>query len=209
MSFLSKYGVVFASKEARSGLDDSVVTRAGEQYCVVECEGGWVEATSRLVMNRSEAFPSDLKLWDSAEAAEQFMSAWNGHPWYAVPESWEVLKVVPAAEWKIVAYARAAATASRHCGTATHILKTDPQPFEEVRLGHKRFEIRFDDRDYNVGDTLDLRETVDAGAVMQKGAPLQYTGRMVTVRVLHIMRGPIYGLAPGWVIMSIDEPVPF
>jgi hypothetical protein len=33
--------------------------------------------------------------------------------------------------------------------------------------------------------------------------PLIYTGDEVTVTVTHILRGPVYGLASGWVIMSV------
>ena len=40
---------------------------------------------------------------------------------------------------------------------------------------------------------------------MKAGKPLEYTGHVIDVEVLHILRGPIYGLAEGWVIMSIAK----
>lgn len=86
----------------------------------------------------------------------------------------------------------------------THELKTDPEPFDQVASNDKTFEIRKDDRDFKVGDKLILRKTVHTGAEMAEGKPLEYTGDVVTRRIIHIMRGPAYGLAEGWVIMSID-----
>ena len=84
-----------------------------------------------------------------------------------------------------------------------HELKTDPMPFSRVYVGLKLFEIRWDDRKFAVSDTLKLRETRFTGAEMIDGKPLEYTGREAIVQVVHIMKGPIYGLESGWVIMSI------
>lgn len=83
-----------------------------------------------------------------------------------------------------------------------HELKTDPEVFDAVASGEKTFEIRFDDRGFKVGDTLHLRKTQHTGAEMKEGAPLIYLDAM-GVEVSHILRGPIYGLQEGWVIMSI------
>lgn len=83
-----------------------------------------------------------------------------------------------------------------------HELKTDPQVFDDVVAGRKTFEIRKDDRDFQEGDLLMLRKTLHTGTEMAKGAPLKYLGT-VYVYVTYIMRGPIYGLADGWVIMAI------
>lgn len=84
-----------------------------------------------------------------------------------------------------------------------HELKTDSEVFEAVLRGEKTYEIRKDDRGFNVGDELRLRETASTGAQMKcYGFPLEYTGREVTKTVSHILRGPIYGLAEGWAILS-------
>ena len=83
-----------------------------------------------------------------------------------------------------------------------HTLKTDPEPFESVLLGLKKFEIRFDDRGFEVSDELYLQETKYTGTEINNGAELIYTGRVTIRAVSHILRGPIYGLLNGWVIMS-------
>jgi hypothetical protein len=85
---------------------------------------------------------------------------------------------------------------------ATHELKTDPEVFDAVADGRKTHEIRYDDRDYAVGDFLILRRTRDTGWAMKNtGAPLVYTGEEYRAVVTHVLRG--YGLEPGWVILSI------
>lgn len=84
----------------------------------------------------------------------------------------------------------------------THELKTDPAVFDDVIAGLKKFEIRFDDRDFKVDDILSLRKTMFTGDEMSAGKPLFYTDDF-SVLVTHILTGPIYGLKDGWVIMSI------
>lgn len=84
-----------------------------------------------------------------------------------------------------------------------HDLKTDAYVFEEVVRGRKLFEIRKNDRGFQCGDLLRLRETRLTGAEMAAGEPLIYTGREIIVRVIGILHGPKYGLAEGWCIMSI------
>ena len=87
-----------------------------------------------------------------------------------------------------------------------HQLKTDPDVFAAVKRNEKKFEIRLNDRDFKVGDTLALLETKYTGEAMHKDlAPLVYTNRAVEVRITHILHGGIYGLAPEWVIMSIEH----
>lgn len=66
-------------------------------------------------------------------------------------------------------------------------LKTLPQYFEEIIKGNKRAELRFNDRDFKVGDIYELEE--------------YYTGRSVTVRITHILEG-FEGLAKGWCMFS-------
>lgn len=88
----------------------------------------------------------------------------------------------------------------------THVLKTDSDVFEMTSRGQKPYEIRFNDRGYEVGDTLFLKETVHNGSEMKRMPykyPLKYTGREVQATVMSILRGPIYGLKDGWVILAL------
>jgi hypothetical protein len=82
-------------------------------------------------------------------------------------------------------------------------LKKDPKVFQATVDGLKPYEIRLDDRGYEVGDVLNVLETQYTGEEMKEGAPLIYTGREYTVEVTYILRG--YGLHKDWVIMSFKE----
>jgi hypothetical protein len=76
-----------------------------------------------------------------------------------------------------------------------HELKTWPEFHEPIWLGKKSFDIRFNDRNFQVGDILVLREwDPELG---------DYTGRSITVDVTYILHGPQFGVEDGCVIMSI------
>lgn len=84
----------------------------------------------------------------------------------------------------------------------THEIKADAAVFEASFKWLKNYELRFNDRDYQVGDMLKIRETQFTGAEMKAGAPLIYTDRAINREIAHVLRGPAYGLADGWVILA-------
>lgn len=78
-----------------------------------------------------------------------------------------------------------------------HELKTWPEMYEAVRTGVKRFELRQDDRNFQVGDVLLLREWNPQSC--------DYTGRKLTVSVYFVLRNAeLFGLAPGFCAMSVS-----
>ena len=85
----------------------------------------------------------------------------------------------------------------------THDLKTDPKVFQDVINGNKTFEIRFNDRDFQVGDELILKETKYSGEQMKNGNSLEFTGRQLIKNVSYVLSG--YGLQDGWVILGIVD----
>lgn len=97
-------------------------------------------------------------------------------------------------------------TARASRGPMIHSLKTDPAVFQAVFDGSKTHEIRLNDRDFRVGDTLNLIETESSGDAMRNGLPLKYTGRAIERRVSHVLNG--YGLNPDWVILSFAAVLP-
>lgn len=79
----------------------------------------------------------------------------------------------------------------------THRVKADPEPFEEVWMDRKTCEFRVNDRDYRVGDSLDLVEHRFEGGI------LIATGREVYVEITHIQRG--YGIPDTHVAISFRK----
>ncbi|WP_426976816.1 DUF3850 domain-containing protein [Acinetobacter johnsonii] len=84
-----------------------------------------------------------------------------------------------------------------------HMLKTDPAVFQDVLDGSKTFEIRFNDRGYQIGDLIVLKETKFTGQQMKSGQPLVYTGREIQKRISYVLGG--YGLQDDWVILGIQD----
>ena len=77
-----------------------------------------------------------------------------------------------------------------------HELKILPQYFQAIWNGIKTFELRKDDRNYQCGDELVLREWDVNG----------YTGSVLLVRVTYVLRNmEEYGLKDGYVILGIDH----
>lgn len=85
----------------------------------------------------------------------------------------------------------------------THELKTDPIPFHEAKRGQKTFELRRNDRDFQPGDEIVLRETVYSALLMREGRPLDYTGEVLRFRAGYILRSPAYGIPEGFCIISL------
>ncbi|WP_422527640.1 DUF3850 domain-containing protein [Serratia fonticola] len=76
----------------------------------------------------------------------------------------------------------------------SHELKILPEFFNAVLSGHKKAEIRQNDRLFSIGDELWLREwTVQDG----------YTGRNAYRNITHI--ADLSGYAPGYVMLSIES----
>nr|DAM82127.1 MAG TPA: activating signal cointegrator [Caudoviricetes sp.] len=72
-------------------------------------------------------------------------------------------------------------------------IKIAPEHFADVKRGVKKAELRYNDRNYEVGDLLVLREY--AGG--------EYTGRRYCVTITHILQNCGFGLLDGWAMLSI------
>lgn len=77
----------------------------------------------------------------------------------------------------------------------THELKIRPEYFDAVRNRIKTFEVRKNDRNYQVGDWLKLRE--------YDPTKEEYTGSELMVFVSYILKGGSFGIPDDMVIMSI------
>lgn len=77
-----------------------------------------------------------------------------------------------------------------------HKLKTLPEYFEKVAAGEKPWELRKNDRNFQVHDLLILQEWD-----REKG----YTNREMRALIVYIFKGGKYGLEKGYCILSIEK----
>lgn len=74
-----------------------------------------------------------------------------------------------------------------------HELKIHPKYFKDIWKGDKTFELRKNDRGFEVGDTLILNAYEDG----------EYTGDTIEKQVSYILDGGQYGLDKDYVILGI------
>jgi len=77
---------------------------------------------------------------------------------------------------------------------SVHKLKTNPIFFQKTRVGLKSFEIRLNDRDYKVGDTVILQE--------YQGLTREYTGLELSGKITYILKD-FEGLKKGFIGFSL------
>ena len=74
-----------------------------------------------------------------------------------------------------------------------HKIKIRPEYYKAVIAQMKKFELRRNDRNYQVGDEVELTEWDDKG----------FTGRYCTVIITYVLKDvPQYGLADGYCIFG-------
>lgn len=84
-----------------------------------------------------------------------------------------------------------------------HELKTHPKVFGFVKSQIKKFEIRKNDRNFQIGDEILLREFEPKGHFVESKIS-RYTGNFCHRKITYILADEIYGLQPGYVILGIE-----
>lgn len=79
-----------------------------------------------------------------------------------------------------------------------HKLKTWPEFFDAVKSGEKTFEVRKNDRHFQVGDWLCLMKFDPDKNI--------FLGDTVTLKVLYILPGGAFGVEAGFVVMGLFRP---
>lgn len=81
---------------------------------------------------------------------------------------------------------------------ATHELKTWMPYFEDVASGKKNFEVRKNDRNFQVGDIVILREwSWNTGGYTSRG-----TGRIIS----YVLAGGKFGIETGYCVLGLSAP---
>lgn len=75
-----------------------------------------------------------------------------------------------------------------------HELKIYPHYFNAILDGNKKFEIRKNDRNFQKGDNILLREWDN----------IKYSGRTIFVTITYILDDRFVGLAEGYVALGIE-----
>lgn len=75
-----------------------------------------------------------------------------------------------------------------------HYLKTVNPFFQDVADDKKTFEVRFNDRDFRIGDVLHLQEFEP---------PISYTGREMRANVVYMLNDERY-CKDGYVVLGIE-----
>jgi hypothetical protein len=76
----------------------------------------------------------------------------------------------------------------------THTIKCWPPYFGAIRRKEKNFDVRRDDRGYQKGDAVILREWDPAGS--------RYTGNDEHRKIKFILTGGQFGIEPGFVVLG-------
>lgn len=76
-----------------------------------------------------------------------------------------------------------------------HELKIRPEFYLRVATGQKSFEIRKNDRDYQVGDVLILREWREGDGYIDYSSPLRR----------QVVYASSYMQQPGYIVLGIEE----
>lgn len=74
-------------------------------------------------------------------------------------------------------------------------LKILPGHFQEVTRGEKKFEVRKNDRNFQVGDIVKLREFDYT----------KYIRREVLVKITYVFQGGVFGLEKGFCVFSFER----
>jgi len=83
-----------------------------------------------------------------------------------------------------------------------HELKIYPEFFQAITLGKKTFEVRLNDRNYQCGDVVVLRECESLPNSPHSRPNPKYTGRCMVVEITYIMPGGVFGVLSDYIIFS-------
>ena len=82
----------------------------------------------------------------------------------------------------------------------TYELQIWPACFAAVIAGNKPFDVRENDRNFQVGDVLTLCE--------YEPETEQFTGKTITRWVSYVLQGGVFGIQPNWCVLGFSDQAP-
>lgn len=76
-----------------------------------------------------------------------------------------------------------------------HYLKTETEYYEAVKNGNKSFELRKNDRGFQVGDIVSLVEVINGKPTCEQRHPME---------IIYILHGGKFGLKKGYCILQLS-----
>jgi hypothetical protein len=78
-----------------------------------------------------------------------------------------------------------------------HQLKCFSKYWDQIESGHKTFEVRFDDRNYKVGDILIIRRGTNRGT----------NTRVLRRRITYKLDGGKFGIMEGYCVLGLSDEI--
>ena len=85
----------------------------------------------------------------------------------------------------------------------THILKTWPTYWNQVETGEKTFEVRKNDRNFQIGDTVELRRFDPEADDAEDFAANPQDYPVLRFDIGSMIIGPQFGIEDGWAVLSL------
>lgn len=118
-----------------------------------------------------------------------------GHKIQGVYKTYTEARIAQKQIWKDLSYIKEFILEDNKMVTV-YEMRVFPENFKAIKEGKKKFEVVKNDKNYNVGEYIDLRE-FDIG----KG----YTGEMLCLKIVYMMTSnQVEGLKDGYCVLGIE-----
>ena len=88
------YAIIITTKEVRNK-DNRIVQHSGIEYLIIKDKDGWVPATIERHKSDNLILIPLVKLFRTPKSATNFISKWEGYPWYIKVKSYRIISVRP------------------------------------------------------------------------------------------------------------------
>lgn len=87
-----------------------------------------------------------------------------------------------------------------------HELKVLARYWDAIADGSKTFEVRRNDRAFQVGDILELKKMDDDGRFYEHDPPSSSHVKTIRKRITYLFQGGRFGIEAGYCVLGLGEP---